>query len=106
MCSIDLIVVGGYLINAFYDFEKDMINQPERTYFDRLVSKRSCLNIYMLCNFFGLLLAYLISNKIFFSAILIAVLWIYSHKLRKKVLLGNKRLLVAYKFIFRCRYSK
>ena len=23
--SIDLIVVGGYLINAFYDFEKDMI---------------------------------------------------------------------------------
>ena len=26
--SIDLIVVGGYLINAFYDFEKDMINQP------------------------------------------------------------------------------
>ena len=64
--SIDLIVVGGYLINAFYDFEKDMINQPERTYFDRLVSKRSCLNIYMLCNFFGLLLAYLIYNKILF----------------------------------------
>ena len=32
--SIDLIVIGGYLINAFYDFEKDMINQPEKTYFD------------------------------------------------------------------------
>ena len=88
--SIDLIVIGGYLINAFYDFEKDMINQPEKTYFDRLVSKRSCLNIYMLCNVFGLLIAYLISNKILlFSAILISVLWIYSHKLRKKVLLGE-----------------
>lgn len=88
--SIDLIVVGGYLINAFYDFEKDMINHPEKTYFDRLVSKRSCLNIYMFCNVFGLLSAYLISNKILlFSAILISTLWIYSHKLRKKVLLGE-----------------
>ena len=60
--SIDLIVVGGYLINAFYDFEKDMINQPEKTYFNRLVSKRSCLNIYMLCNILGLLFTFLINN--------------------------------------------
>ncbi len=88
--SIDLIVVSGYLINAFYDFEKDMINQPEKTYFDRLVSKKSCLNIYMLCNVFGLFIAYLISNKILLlSAVLIAALWIYSHKLRKNVLLGE-----------------
>ncbi|MEJ6755141.1 MAG: UbiA family prenyltransferase, partial [Flavobacteriales bacterium] len=88
--SIDLIVVGGYLINAFYDFEKDMINQPEKTYFDRLVSKKSCLNIYMLCNIFGLFIAYLISNEILLiSSVLVAALWIYSHKLRKKVLLGE-----------------
>ena len=68
--AIDLIIVGGYLINAFYDFEKDMINQPEKTYFNILVSKRSCLNI-------------------IFSIFLIVALWIYSHKLRKKVLFGE-----------------
>ena len=88
--AIDLIVIAGYLINAFYDFEKDMINKPEKTYFNRLVSKKSCLNIYMLCNVIGILVAFLISKKILlFSLILILGLWIYSHKLRKKVLLGE-----------------
>ena len=44
----------------------------------------------MLCNVFGLFIAYLISNKILLlSAVLIAALWIYSHKLRKNVLLGE-----------------
>jgi len=88
--SIDLIVVGGYLINAFYDFEKDMINHPEKTYFNRLVSKRSCLNIYMLCNITGLIFTFLINSEILvFSILLIIALWIYSHKLRKKVLLSE-----------------
>jgi 4-hydroxybenzoate polyprenyltransferase len=85
-----LIITGGYLINAFYDFEKDMINQPEKTYFDRLVSKKSCLNIYILVNTLGLATSYLIGEKIFsFSFLLIFSLWLYSHKLRKKPLLGE-----------------
>ena len=88
--AIDLIIVGGYLINAFYDFEKDMINQPEKTYFNILVSKKSCLNIYILCNILGITLTFLINTKILiFSIILIFALWIYSHKLRKKVLFGE-----------------
>ena len=88
--AIDLIIVGGYLINAFYDFEKDMINQPEKTYFNILVSKRSCLNIYILCNILGIILTFLINTKILiFSIFLIIALWIYSHKLRKKVLFGE-----------------
>ena len=88
--AIDLIIVGGYLINAFYDFEKHMINQPEKTYFNILVSKRSCLNIYILCNILGITLTFLINTKILiFSIFLIVALWIYSHKLRKKVLFGE-----------------
>ena len=89
--AIDLIIVGGYLINAFYDFEKDMINQPEKTYFNILVSKRSCLNIYILCNILGITLTFLINTKILiFSIFLILTLWIYSHKLRKKVLFEGR----------------
>ena len=88
--AIDFIIIGGYLINAFYDFEKDMINQPEKTYFNRLVSKKSCLNIYILCNIIGITLTFLINSKILiFSIFLVMALWIYSHKLRKKVLLGE-----------------
>ena len=88
--SVDLIIIAGYLINAFYDFEKDMINHPEKTYFNRIVSKNSCLNIYILCNILGVFMAFLISTKVLiFSISLIVVLWIYSHKLRKKVLFGE-----------------
>ena len=88
--SVDLIIIAGYLINAFYDFEKDMINHPEKTYFNRIVSKNSCLNIYILCNILGVSIAFLISTKVLiFSISLIVALWIYSHKLRKKVLFGE-----------------
>ena len=105
--SIDLIVVGGYLINAFYDFEKDMINQPEKTYFNRLISKRSCLNIYMICNILGLIFTFLINSKILiFSISLIMTLWIYSHKLRKKFFGGNHCIFSFNKFLFRYSYPE
>tara|TARA_Y100000385_G_scaffold288706_1_gene356006 strand:- start:1184 stop:1861 length:678 start_codon:yes stop_codon:yes gene_type:complete len=82
--------MGGFLINAFYDFEKDMINQPSKTYFGRLISKKTCLNIYVLLNIIGLLTGLLISKEIFiFNLLLTFSLWIYSHKLRKKALFGE-----------------
>ncbi len=88
--SILSIIVGGYLINAFYDFEKDMINHPNKTYFDRLVSKKSCLNIYLFVNIIGVVASFLINKEILiFSILLIFALWIYSHKLRKKALLSE-----------------
>ncbi len=88
--SILFIIMGGYLINAFYDFEKDMINQPNKTYFDRLVSKKSCLNIYLFVNIIGVIASFLINKEILiFSILLIFALWIYSHKLRKKALLSE-----------------
>ncbi|MFL2585034.1 MAG: UbiA family prenyltransferase [Parvicellaceae bacterium] len=88
--SILFIIMGGYLINSFYDFEKDMINQPGKTYFGRLISKKSCLNIYVIVNVFGISAATLINKEILvFSLLLIFSLWIYSHKLRKKALLGE-----------------
>ena len=63
--SILFIIMGGYLINSFYDFEKDMINQPSKTYFGRLISKKSCLNIYVIVNIFGISAAALISKSVF-----------------------------------------
>ena len=88
--SILVIIMGGYLINAFYDFEKDMINQPNKTYFGVLVSKKTCLNIYIFLNISGLISSILIGKEILiFNLFLILSLWLYSHKLRKKALLSE-----------------
>jgi len=88
--SIVFLTMGGYLINAFYDFEKDLINHPETTYFGRVVSKKTCLNTYVVFTILGILIGALISKKILlFNALLAIGLWLYSHKLRKKPLTGE-----------------
>lgn len=33
-----LVIAGGYIINNFYDAEKDLINKPRKSMLDRLVS--------------------------------------------------------------------
>ena len=82
--------MAGYLINAFYDFEKDMINQPQKTYFNRVVSKKSCLNLYIFCFLTSIFISYFINFRMLIFIILLNFsLWFYSHKLRKKPLLGE-----------------
>ena len=88
--AIVLSIMGGYVINAFYDFEKDMINQPQKTYFNRIVSKKSCLNLYIFCFLISIVISYFINFRmITFVISLNFSLWFYSHKLRKKPLLGE-----------------
>lgn len=78
------IIAGGYIINSFYDLEKDLVNRPDRTLFGRVVSRRFCLNCYFLFNTAGLLLAFTASWRIFlFYFVFAMALWAYSHKLQK-----------------------
>jgi len=85
--SISLLTMAGYIINAFYDFEKDMINHPETTIFGKIISKRTCLNTYIVLILLGILLALFIGVKVFvFNLGFSFMLWVYSHKLRKKPL--------------------
>lgn len=80
------IIAGGFVINAFYDFEKDLINHPEKTVFGRLVSKTFAFNTYLVLNAVGLILALLASFNIFiFFCAFAFALWFYSHKLQKMV---------------------
>lgn len=83
-------IAGGYIINNFYDLEKDLINRPNKTVFEKIIRKSTTLNIYFLFNFIGAALAFLVSFNVFlyFSAY-IFILWFYSHKLKKITLLGN-----------------
>lgn len=88
IASTAFILAGGYIINNFYDVEKDLINRPHRTRFQNLVSRGFKLNFYLLLNFIGLSIALFASWRIFiFFAFYAALLWFYSHKLSKMVLI-------------------
>ena len=88
IASTAFILAGGYIINNFYDVEKDLINRPHRTRFQNLVSRGFKLNFYLLLNFIGLSIALFASWRIFlFFFAYGTLLWFYSHKLSKIVLI-------------------
>lgn len=88
--GISCLVMAGYIVNGFYDFEKDMINQPKQTVFGRVISKSFCFNSYLALLLSGLLLSAFSGWKVFvFNAVFSFGLWFYSHKLRKKPLTGE-----------------
>lgn len=85
-----LAIAGGYIINGFYDKEKDLINKPLKTMIDRLVGQNTKLTLYFLLNFFSVVVASSVSFRavIFFSVYIFA-LWFYSHRLKKILFIGN-----------------
>ena len=85
-----LTIASGYIINNFYDSKKDLINRPNKSKIDRLVSQRTKLQVYFTINSVVALLAYLVSFRasIYFS-VYIFLIWFYSHKLKKFPIIGN-----------------
>lgn len=83
-------IAGGYIINSFYDSEKDLINRPRKTMLDKLVSQRTKLSAYFIFNFLSVITASYVSFRavIFFSLYIFGI-WFYSHKLKKYPFVGN-----------------
>ncbi|WP_019037823.1 geranylgeranylglycerol-phosphate geranylgeranyltransferase [Psychroflexus tropicus] len=88
--STSLAIASGYLINNFYDSEKDLINRPKKTLLDNYVSQKTKLGVYFLLNFLCVIIASYISFKavLFFSGY-IFLIWLYSHKLKRYPFLGT-----------------
>ncbi len=88
--ATSLVIAGGYIINNFYDSEKDLINRPNKSKLDRLVSQNTKLSVYFILNFLAVILASYVSFKavLFFSSY-IFMIWFYSHKLKKYPFIGN-----------------
>jgi len=85
-----LTIASGYIINNFYDSKKDLINRPNKSQIDRLVSQRTKLQVYFTVNFVVALLAMLVSFKaVLFFSVYIFLIWFYSHKLKKYPIIGN-----------------
>ena len=89
VCS-SISIASGYIINNFYDYEKDIINRPIRSNIDRSIRKRTKLNLYFSLNLLCIILSLFISIRaVIFFLVYNIILWLYSHKLKKILILGN-----------------
>ena len=83
-------IAAGYIINNFYDSEKDLINRPRKTMLDRLVSQNTKLSFYFVLNFLAVVFASYVSFKaVLFFALYIFAIWLYSHRFKKQPMTGN-----------------
>ena len=53
-------IASGYIINNFYDSKKDLINRPNKSQLDRLVSQNTKLTVYFSLNLIAFLLSFFI----------------------------------------------
>lgn len=84
------VIAAGYIINSFYDSEKDLINKPRKSMLDRLVPQRTKIYAYFILNFAGVLAgSYVSFRAAFFFAAYIFGIWIYSHRLKRIAFVGN-----------------
>ncbi len=83
-------IAAGYIINNFYDSGKDLINRPNKSMLDRLVSQNTKLSFYFVLNFLAVIMASYVSfNAVIFFSLYIFAIWFYSHKLKKLPFIGN-----------------
>ncbi len=85
-----LTIASGYIINNFYDSKKDLINRPNKSKIDRLVSQKTKLQVYFSINFIAAFLSCFVSFRaVLFFSVYIFLIWFYSHKLKKFPIIGN-----------------
>lgn len=85
-----LSIASGYIINNFYDAEKDLINRPYKTILDNYVSQQTKLTVYFILNFLAIFAASAVSFRaVLFFSVYIFILWLYSHKLNKLPFIGS-----------------
>ena len=88
--STSTSISAGYIINNFYDSDKDLINRPLKTMLESDISGRTKLFTYIVLNILTILFSLLVSLKalIFFSFYTLGI-FIYSIKLSKYLFIGN-----------------
>ncbi|AZQ43595.1 geranylgeranylglycerol-phosphate geranylgeranyltransferase [Nonlabens ponticola] len=83
-------ISAGYIINNFYDQEKDLINRPQKTLLENQVSRSTLWSVYFSLNAISVTLGFIVSWRagLFYMGYIFAM-WFYSHKLSKVLFLGN-----------------
>lgn len=89
ICSVLSILAGG-IINRFYDKEKDELVKPFRSRLQNFLKEKYFLTAYVTLNALSLGLAFFVSHRVFvFFIIYQFLMWFYSHKLSKIMVLNN-----------------
>lgn len=93
--STVFIAAGGYVINDYFDQKADEVNKPEKLIAGQKIQKKFLLLYYWVLTVLGIGLGIFIAVKVeywilglIFPAIA-AMLWSYSSRYQKTVLLGN-----------------
>lgn len=88
--SSALSAMAGYIINHFYDQDKDKLYKPITTTLYQFIEQKTALRFYIVFNFVSLAIAALLSYRIFiFFLVYQFLIWFYSHKLSKIIFINN-----------------
>ncbi len=83
-------IAAGYIINNFYDREKDLINRPQKTILENKVKQSTLWGVYFFLNGTAFVLGLLVSWRAgLFYAAYITAMWFYSHKIKRVLFVGN-----------------
>ncbi len=83
-------IAAGYIINNFYDREKDLINRPQKTLLENQVKQSTLWAVYFTLNGAAFIMGLLVSWRagLFYMAYITAM-WFYSHKIKRVLFIGN-----------------
>ncbi len=90
-----LIASSGYIINDMYDMKIDLLNRPSEMIIGRKISAARAVMLHILFNLAGLgcgLWAAILTGQVKLALLFVlpvALLWLYSRKLKKEFLTGN-----------------
>ena len=85
-----ICVGAGYIINYFYDKEKDCFNSPFKSLLNESIPQAFTLRMYIVMNIVAVIVSVYVSPRsaLFFSGY-IFMIWLYCHKIKKFPLLSN-----------------
>lgn len=88
--SSALTISAGYIINNFYDLDKDRIARPISSYISKYINQNFKLSVYLILNLIALTVALSASWRVaLFFFVYQFLVWFYSHRLNKVVFINN-----------------
>lgn len=90
-----LIAAGGYIINDYFDLNIDQVNKPDKLVVEKIISRRWVIFWHLILSVTGVALGFYVDwfTRVKFlgvaNLICVALLFLYSISLKKKMLVGN-----------------
>lgn len=109
LCAASLfIAAAGYIINDYFDINIDEVNKPHKMVVDKIIHRRWAIAWHFILSTTGILLTglglYVLKQwyLILANMACVALLWFYSTKFKKSLLIGNIviALLTAWSILF------